>query len=59
MAPAFGSTGDSPDGMEVMVRANGEGSFAKPLSSLPVGPDASGTGAGESPALPNSNPNLN
>jgi len=46
----LGSTGDSPDGMEATVRANGNGLFLSFLSAIPVG--ESPTGAGESPALP-------
>src|SRR6266516_6674943 len=43
-------SGDSPDGMGVTIRANGEGLFPRLLSAVPVG--GSLTAAGESPALP-------
>ena len=43
-------SGDSPDGMGAMVRANGDGLFPRVLSAVPVG--GSPTGAGESPAPP-------
>src|SRR5207249_2683890 len=41
-------SGDSPDGMGVMDRADGDGLFPRLLSTVPVG--GSPTGAGESPA---------
>src|SRR5881628_2761612 len=54
--------GDSPDGMGVTVRANGDGLFQRLLSAVPVGgsptlrskpaTEDGPTGAGESPALP-------
>ena len=53
----FGSTGDppvpsgdSPEGMGAMVRANQDSLFPRVLCAVPVG--GSPTGAGESPALP-------